>query len=389
VPDTGMRNAPRSGPWTVARLQRIGSWGRADEALGRRWEQVGLEALAAFLERPRPAGAHTYLPKRVVAFVDDAEVQRELQAVGLPNPDACLVGILPTGGGVLQPVDFKWSLDRAELPQVAAATLTRLLAADLPALQARLAAAQAQLGLAESTFEPVDGFFFAPEHAENRAFLASAANARAEFPLTPADVVFWLVEDPPAFFAPLPGWELGCWLAELDRSTGLLQTVEGAERYFRLGAGFAGALVRLATPLFATAPATVDARAELLALRARHRLYTSADLASYLERQMAAREALERELRALEESLYPFRQFRADLAAAAEADGENGTSRSLRERYRAVRAAIHARICQEGRALVAAGQSEALALATLRAQAPALSRLARALAREVLGTPGA
>ncbi|HZU07802.1 MAG TPA: hypothetical protein VFB73_17700 [Chloroflexota bacterium] len=385
-----IRSALRSGPWTVARLQRIGSWGRADEALGRRWEQVGLEALAAFLERPRPLGTRTYLPKRIVAFVDDAEVQRELQAAGLPNPDACLVGVLSTGGGALQPVDFKWSLDRAELPQVAAATFTRLLAAGLPALQARLAAAQAQLGLAESTLEPVDGFFFAPEHAENRAFLASAANARAEFPLTPSDVVFWPVEDPQAFFAPLPGWELGCWLAELDRSTGLLQTVEGAERYFRLGAGFAGALVRLATPLFATAPATVDARAELLALRARHRLYTSADLASYLERQMAAREALERELRALEESLYPFRQFRADLAATvAEANSEDGASRSLRERYRAVRAAIHARICQEGRALVAAGQSEALALATLRAQAPALSRLARALAHEALGTPGA
>src|SRR4051794_20977781 len=40
----GGRGAPRS-VWTVARLQRIGNWGRADEALGRQWEDVGLVAL--------------------------------------------------------------------------------------------------------------------------------------------------------------------------------------------------------------------------------------------------------------------------------------------------------------------------------------------------------
>ena len=54
---------------------------------------------------------------------------------------------------------------------------------------------------------------------------------------------------------------------------------------------------------------------ELSRLRANRRLFTSADLARYLERQMAARDELQRGLRELEGRLYPFRQFRLDLAA--------------------------------------------------------------------------
>jgi hypothetical protein len=281
-------------------------------------------------------------------------------------------------------VDFKWSLERAELPQVSAATIERLLDADLPGVQAHLGAVRIAAGLPEGDLEYVDGFFFAPNHAENRAYLASAANARAEFPLGARDVLLWTVE-PSTFFAPLDGWELGRWLAEMDRSGGLLESVEGAERYFRLGAGFAGALVRLQTPLFADEPATVDARGELSRLRTTRRLYTSVDLAAYLERLMAGREALERELRDLESGLYPFRQFRVDLTArklpAAAADG---TGPGFRERYRVIRAAIRARLRQEGRKLVSEGQSEAGALGQLKTQVPQLAKLAHGIARRVL-----
>ena len=91
-----MRSGPPrgsgSGVWTVARLQRIGNWGRADEALGRRWEEVGLVALADLLDRPRRAGAGEYLPRAVVALAEDEGLRREIHGTGLPNPDACLLG---------------------------------------------------------------------------------------------------------------------------------------------------------------------------------------------------------------------------------------------------------------------------------------------------------
>src|SRR5579875_3531602 len=148
----GGRGAAR-GVWTVARLQRIGNWGRADEALGRQWEEVGLAALAGQLDAPRLTALGEYVPRAVVALADDEALRREIHATGLPNPDAALLG--------------------AAVPQV----------------QAHLAAVEQAAGLAVATLEYVDGLFFAPEHPENRAFLASEANAHAESPLTLADVV--------------------------------------------------------------------------------------------------------------------------------------------------------------------------------------------------------
>ena len=380
----GGRGGPR-GAWSVARLQRIGNWGRADEALGRQWEDLGLVALAQLLNYPRSTPLGEYVPRGVVALADDEALRREIHATGLPNPDAALLGTTAAGAGFLQPVDFKWSLERAELTQVSAATIERLLAADVPQVQAHLVAVREAAGLADAPLAYADGLFFAPEHPENNAFMASEANAHAEFPLTPGDVVMVGV-DPQGFFGPLNGWELGRWLAEMDRSMGLLATIDGAERYFRLGAGFAGALARLATPLFADAPATVDARAELARLRTTRHLFTSADLASYLERQMAARSILERGLRELATAVYPFRAFRAQLAASGvklDALGDE-QKRAYRDRYRAAVNAVRTRLRDEGRTLVAAGRSEPTALVELQARTPELQKTAQGLAKRVL-----
>ena len=369
----------------MARVQGSGNWGRADEARGRGWEEVGLLGLTPLLHQPRGVGERVYVPLAVVALAEDEALRREVHGSGLPNPDACLIGVLPDGRGVLQPVDFKWSLERAELRQVAGTTIERLLAMGLPRVQALLASGRAAAQLAGVELELVDGFFFAPEHVENRALLASAANARAALPLGPSDIVYWPV-DPAPFFGPLEGWDLGRWLAERDRSVGLLATVEGAERYFRLGAGFAGAVVRLASPLFADAAATVDARGELTRLRGSQRLFTSADLARYLERQMASREAMQRALRDLEGTLYPFRQYRGALAArGVKLDNlDDPAKRANREQYGAIRAGVRARLREQGQALVAAGYSEPAALAELQARAPELSRIAQRIAAKII-----
>jgi hypothetical protein len=376
---------PSRGGWSVARLQRIGNWGRADEALGRRWEEVGLAALSPLLHKSRRIGTRSYVPIEVLPLADDEALRQEVHRSGLPNPDACLLGTAADGSAVLQPVDFKWSLERARLPQVGASTIQRLLEADLPAVQARLAAARVAAGLADLDLQCADGFFFAPEHPENRDYLASPANARAEFPLTPADVVCWSV-DPRGFFASLDGWELGGWLARVDRSQGLLDTIDGAERYFRLGAGFAGALRRLATPLFGSAPAAVDAKAELERLRAVHRLATSAQVATHLERLMAVRDEHEQRLRGLEAALYPFRQLRHDLARSVgqpEATSD-GPIPGLRQHYRVAQAAVRVWLRREGQALTQRGYSEAAALDALHARAPELTPTAHTIALRAL-----
>lgn len=386
--DGRSRGGWSAGPWSTARLQRIGNWGRADEALGRRWEEVGLAALATLLHTPLPAGDAPYTPTAVLALAEDAALRQEIHASGLPNPDAALLGVRPAGGAVIQAVDFKWSLERAELPQVSAATLDRLLAAPLPGVQALLGRVRAAAGLADVELERIDGLFFAPEHAENRAWLASAANERSAYPLRADDVLFWPVE-PHTFFGPLDGWAVGRWLAELDRSVRLLDTVEGAERYFRLGAGFQGALVRLATPLFAITPAAVDAPAELARLRTRQRLYTSADLATYFERQMSLREAQQRAFRELEGGVYPFRLFRAELRARRGGNGaDDEDKRGPREQYKALRAAVRAQLREQGQVLMAQGRSEAQALAELQERLPELTRQAKAIARHYLDALG-
>ena len=71
----------------------------------------------------------------------------------------------------------------------------------------------------------------------------------------------------PTFFGALPGWDIAQLLAGYDRSTNMLETPDGAERYYRLGAGTLGALMRWHTSIFSAEPAAIDVPAELEALR--------------------------------------------------------------------------------------------------------------------------
>jgi hypothetical protein len=272
----------------------IGDWGRASEHIGGRWEKVA-GALAS--QRLEP-GEH------LVVLGDTPDVMAEVLTSGLAHADA-LRAWREDGHLALEPLDFKWSLETASARQVSGETLTRLLEMRLPQLDAQLNAVRGRLDLEpEADVERHDGRFIAPEHPANRAALRDDPGLRSVlFPV-----------DPQAFFRPLPGWPAACAVASLDGSDlERLRRLDAVERYYRLGAGAAGALARLHTGLFDTEPANIDAPA-LIARRQRSRQGAVNALLLDLERQLAARKVLEERLNQLPRAAYPFGRLRSDLA---------------------------------------------------------------------------
>jgi hypothetical protein len=276
---------------------------------------------------------------------------------GLPHADA-LRTWREDGHLVLEPLDFKWSLETASARQVSEETLARLLAAELPSLASALVEARQAVGLeAAAELLPRDGRFVAPEHPANRAAL------RAE----PGLPSMLLPVDPRAFFEPLPGWPAARVLArwegnDLER----IRSVEPVERYYRLGAGVTGGLTRLQTGLFETEPPAVDAAALLEALRSDGHASTLNMALLYLEQRLAERKALDERLTQLPRSAYPFGRLRADLARA-------GVPRPILESRGALGRAYGEVTREVGIAVRAAGQELVQAGATADA---ALDQLA-------------
>src|SRR4051794_7491885 len=217
--------SPRS-PLEGRQLWRIGDWGGASEQIGRRWEELGTRCLEGLLgvERTGPDGG-PYLPRRAVVIAAEPELAAQVQAHGKSHADAILVGVQGERS-VLEPLDFKWTLETANPRQVGAEVLAELLTEPPALLSERLREALADL---PSPDEPLylDGIFLAPDHAANRAMLAPAG------PLDPAWAVLCPV-DAAEFFTDLPGWDVALALARADgiQPRGL----ETTERYYRLGA---------------------------------------------------------------------------------------------------------------------------------------------------------
>jgi hypothetical protein len=379
---------------------RIGDWGGASGQIGRRWEAVGdaaLERLVGCASPNRPE----FVPRAVVSFVREAELEQAVQAVGLSHADALLLGVLE-GRLALQPVDFKWSLEVARADQVAAETLQALLEADLPpireALEARLERDTPGLEPDDGRLPPVeqltllDGRFLAPEHAANRAFLHGRHNRRRERPIDPRQVVFQLV-DGPEFFSPLPGWEVGLALAAREGTQRVLESLDGAEHFYRLGAGVLGALTARKRSIFEPSVPKIDALAELAALRRAQRLMTTDQLIAYLQRAMVARAELVRTLNQLGRTIYPFSAFRAALRTAgivlrerSEGDPEQ---RRWSRLYGLVQRELSARLAVAGRELVAGGRGDAQALAALSARGAAFAQQAAASAARLIAEEAA
>ncbi|MCC6175126.1 MAG: hypothetical protein IT305_07465 [Chloroflexi bacterium] len=346
-------------PLEGRQLWRIGDWGGASEQIGRRWETLGARCIERLLgtERDGPDG-QPYLPRRALVLQADPELAAQVQANGKTHADAILAGS-QNGRAVLEPVDFKWTLETANPRQVGAEVLGQLLTDPPPLLSSNLAATLADLPSREPPAY-CDGIFLAPDHAENRAYLFGGG------PLDPAWAVLCPV-DAEEFFAPLPGWDMAQVLARSDGA--LLRTVEASERYYRLGAGVLGAIRRLEAGIFAETPADVDGPLLLTRTRRERRLTTTGEVIAYFDRALIARSERVERLREVERAGYPFSRYRADLAARGIAlpSGSERDRRASRL-YGAVMKALGAEIRSEGRVLVGRGRAEIEALADLDEQ---------------------
>lgn len=370
-------------PLEGRQLWRIGDWGGASEQIGRRWETLGARALLTLLGVPRPGpNGAPYVPRRAVVLVDEPELAAQVHAAGKPHADAILVG-QADGRTVLEPVDFKWNLETANPKQVGAEVLAGLLQDPPPMLAQRIVVALD--GLPEHD-DPLhhDGFFLAPDHADNRAFLSPGRAGGGRGPSRPSGMGIapgafdrsWAElrpVDAAEFFEPLPGWDVACSLASSDGVRP--STVEVSERYYRLGAGVLGALRKLDAGIFRDVD-DLDGPAELARLRRERRLTSVGEVIAYLDRALIARGELADRLREVERTAYPFGLFRQHLVERGLPAQGPGAERRWGRVYGGVMKAVGAQMRLEGCRLVEAGRSELEALAGLDAARPRWTALA-------------
>jgi hypothetical protein len=342
----------------------IGDWGRASEHIGARWEHV-----AGKLARER-LGPEDYL----VVLAATPALMSDVLGSGLPHADA-LRTWRENSHLAIEPLDFKWSLETASARQVSSETLSRLLDADLGSLKTALSEARSAVGLApDSGIEPHDGRFVAPVHPANHAALL----AEPELP------TLLLPVEPHEFFQPLPGWSAARAVARLESSDlDRLRSIEAIERFYRLGAGVEGALIRLNTGLFETEPRKVDATLLIAQLREAGKARTLNALLLHLQHELANRKALEERLAQLPRLAYPFGRLRSDLHKLGiprqVLDSRGALGRAYAEVTREMTTAIRA----AGHELVASGLSAESALEQLASQAPTWSSIGASQTRSI------
>jgi hypothetical protein len=230
------------------------------------------------------------------------------------------------------------------------------------------------------------GVFFAPHNHANLHFLSGDWNARKGEPLAPDQVWFEEV-DGPTFFSPLPGWDVAGVLAGYDRSTAMLATIDGAERYYRLGAGTLGALTRWHSSIFADTPATIDGPAETEALRRAQRLWSSTDISLYLDRMMNVLAEREGALRDWLREIYGWGRFRGDLGRLGVAPHELETKNGKRRWggvFGLISKGVEAQVKAAGLALVQTPMSDMDALEELQKRTTELQSMAGALAQAAI-----
>ena len=339
----------RTSPLSGRLVWHIGDWGRASEHIGNRWEQV-----AGDLARQRLGDGDA-----LVVLAATPTLMAAVLSTGLPHADAVRAW-RENNHLVLEPLDFKWSLETASTRQVSRETLAHLLAAEVPPLQTALDDARRDVGLpVEAPVELHDGRFVAPVHPANHAALI----AEPELP------TLLLPVEPHPFFEALPGWSAARAVARLESSDiDRLKSIDSVERYYRLGAGVEGALVRLNTSIFDTDLQKVDATEAIARLRQTGRGRTLNGLLLYLQQGLADRKVLDERLAQLPRQAYPFGRLRTDLHRAGVPrtvlDSRGQLGRAYGEVTREIAAAMRA----AGADLVRDGRTPEQALAELGSQ---------------------
>lgn len=338
-------------------MWRIGDWGGASEQIGRQWERLGARSLELLVGVARPGPDNgVYLPKRALVLAAEPELAAQVQAHGKSHADAILVGV-QGDRSVLEPVDFKWTLETANPRQVGAEVLGLLLDEPPPLLALRLRESLADLPTPDAPIYH-DGIFLAPDHADNRAQLGPTG------PLDPE----WAVLAPVAadeFFPPLPGWDMALALARSDSA--YLGSLEMSERYYRLGAGVLGALRRLQSSVFDEALPTVDGLTLLAQVRRDHRLMTTGEVIAHFDRALIARSELVDKLKDVERAAYPYGRFREDLTARGVPPAANADKRWSRL-FGSIQKELSGELRAEGRRLRATATTDAAVLTELDGQ---------------------
>ena len=367
----------------------VGSWGNFSAPLGQRWEALAGEYARGLLGRELGPDDAPYTLRHVEELDRDEALHREIERVGVSCPDALFCGRDAAGRVVVQPVDYKMSLDTAGFDQVEAERILDLATRGGDLTVAAIWSALAGEGSAPADAEarradllarleggsirPVDGLFVSPDTAFNRGHLRSPANRQRQRPLGPVDVLL-VAATPEHAFGGLPGWPEAQVLLQADRVRADLPGDLGmAERYARLGAGVEGALRTIHMPLFGPPP-PLDAVAELRRLLAEHP--SSLDVLRHLQERRAARLELLRRRDAL--LRFPFRMaFLLEALGAAPA-AAGWPDDLLRAGIAELHALHRQRVAEAGLARLAPGLDDAAVLERLEEEWPAFKRAARA-----------
>ncbi|GIW08865.1 MAG: hypothetical protein KatS3mg060_3670 [Dehalococcoidia bacterium] len=342
-------------PWSLSEIRRLGDWGHASNHLGSAWEQFAAERLLHDGQPWALPGGGIYRPRAVVPFGLDREFGPKLSSAGKRAPDAFVVGLV-RGAPVIQPVDFKFSLDHAEAGQISVEVAVAAGELVGPALAEQLGTALKQLPLHHWPTYVVAGVLVAPPSSSNR---------RARVPGRPT--VRWLPTAIEEFFPQLPAAPVAEWLATLDGVAPIRHDFDLAEAYYRLGAAVAGAIGRLARPLFSdnteSAPATLEA---IEAWRAAHRVHSAAEMVEALRPLIAERRVRESRLHQLLRR--PASREALNLAVGQPPDAALDTwPPAARRALLGALTEDRAAVLLHGEALIAAGKSEDQALDALQA----------------------
>ena len=371
----------------------VGSWGNASAHVGQRWEHVATDWAASRVGMTLGHAPDTYTLLHVEDLDKHEALHREVERVGVSCPDALFCGRDAAGRLVVQPVDYKVSLDTASFDQVEAARILDLATrgGEETATAIWSAAVSANGGpspdddprvallasLSSGALVPIDGLVVSPDTAFNRVHLRGPENRRRKRPLRQEDVLLVAVT-PQEFLASLPGWPEAQVLLHLDGVRADLPGDLGmAERYARLGAGVLGALRLLAAPLFGPEPPSDS----LAALRARAAgKHSSLGVLGPLQAERADR----LNLMARRDKLLRF-PFRFGALAEAlgiprpvEGDAAVRWSEALRMGIAALHEQHRQRIEARGLSLLSAGASDPETLDKLEHEWPVFKRQAHA-----------